>query len=658
MRDTRVLSYDMQPDAARREPHGDLLRQAYLLTGDPQRARELADRASRAGELHARRYGPAEALEYAKAELVRSFVADPGPPARFPTGGPTPHPDVAVWQAVCRLSPRRRAAIVLRYDEGVPEEHAASRMGISANALRADVDAALLTLRTALPGVSDPWTRVADALSAAGRGWSDYTRPAAGRVAEVLAAPAPNPVPRPAHLIESRGRVIESRGRSARPVALAAGLAAVVLLAVALVVPRLGGDGDRPPDSAAPAEVLPGQGHVRSAGRLTVPTVDAPKGLLNWPARGRLATDPALLPAATKAWRAKVAAAEAPATGASVLWAGSLDGRTVAVLQALDRSGRPHLAQVAGGTAGSVQLQHAEPLHDGTQVLSVMPPKPSGPVRVLVSPEGQVADGLLASNPMDGKPMTPTEVGADGVSGVLPSPPGVPTCSRVVLLGLDPTYPQASGSRVLYSGIMTADMLAGMPADVEVGSALLAPSRDAQPDTQWFADGATLAKKVPGKGTLTVAALGPRLASRPVSDEDERVVSSRAYELRRGSGHYIGSVVALAGKTVCASVLPVGSPAPSAWALRCPLPGEMMPGIVHVVAVPDTQSVDVTLNPTKSPAGQERFAVTAHRSQDQPADQAFAALEVAHMGFPCGVGTLQVHRGQTVSAVSLPVYVP
>ena len=37
----------------------------------------------------------------------------------------------------------------------------------------------MLTLRTALPGVGDPWNRVADALAAAGRGWSDYTRPAA-----------------------------------------------------------------------------------------------------------------------------------------------------------------------------------------------------------------------------------------------------------------------------------------------------------------------------------------------------------------------------------------------------------------------------------------------------------------------------------------------
>ena len=86
-----------------------------------------------------------------------------------------------MWRGICRLAPRRRAAIVLRYDEGLSEEHAAARMNTTPRLLRADVDAAMLTLRTAVPGVSDPWTRVADALAAAGRGWSDYTRPAAAR---------------------------------------------------------------------------------------------------------------------------------------------------------------------------------------------------------------------------------------------------------------------------------------------------------------------------------------------------------------------------------------------------------------------------------------------------------------------------------------------
>ena len=655
-----MLTYDTRAHAVRREPHGDLLRQAYLLTGDPERARDLADSAARVVEGYAHRLGPAEALERAKEELVRSYVADPGPPPPpVAGGGPTPHPDVAMWRGICRLAPRRRAAIVLRYDEGLSEEHAAARMDTTPRLLRADVDAAMLTLRTAVPGVADPWMRVADALAAAGRGWSDYTRPAAARVAEVLSAPAPTPAPAPRH---AHGATAVPRPpRSPRPVALAAGAVAALLLTAAVVVPRLGGGADpASPDPGPIAGAQVGTGPVRSAPRPLVPSIDVADGLLNWPARGNLSTDQTLLAAATKAWKAGVPAAEAPASGVTVLWAGALDRRAVAVLQGLDRAGRPHLAQVQGANRSTVRLQHAEPLHAGTQVLTLLPPSgPAGPVRVLVSPEAQLADGLLTSNPMDGKPLQHATVGDDGVSGILPSPPGVPTCSRVVLLGLDSGYPGASGARVLYSGIMTAEMLAGMPDKVEVGSPALAPDRDALPETQWFADGAKLAAKVPGKGTLTVAALGPRLAARPLDSADKRMVSSRAYELRRGGSTWVGSVVDVAGKTVCASAMPAGSaPEPTAWALRCPIPGEMMPGIVHVVGAPEAQSVEVALQPTASPAGQERFAATADRADDQPVDQAFAAIQVAPMGFPCGVGTLRVHSGRAVTGVSLPVYTP
>jgi hypothetical protein len=646
-----VLRYDVQRGPLHEESPGDLVRQAYLLTGDAERARRLADRAAAAGRLHSRD-GWADA-EQAKAELVRSFVADPGRPAERERRGPSPHPDVAVWQALCRLSPRRRAVIVLRYDEGLTEEEAAARLGTTVQAVRADVDAAMLTLRTALPGVPDPWAQIAGALSAAGRGWSDYTQPAPDRVAEVLATPAPTPVPR-----SEPG--VETRSRSAGPAALAAGVVAALLLAAAVVVPRLGRDDPAPSPSGPVAAAPLGQATGRGGQRPVVPSVDVPDGLLNWPARGRLAGDQALRAEATRAWKAGVPAAEAPASAVSVLWAGALDGRTAAVLQGLDRAGRPHLAQVVGAKPAAVRLQHAEPLHAGTQVLTLLPPSgPAGPVRVLVSPEAQLADGLLTSNPMDGKPLQHATVGDDGVSGILPSPPGVPTCSRVVLLGLDSGYPGASGARVLYSGIMTAEMLAGMPDKVEVGSPTLAPDRDALPETQWFADGAKLAAKVPGKGTLTVAALGPRLAPRPLDSADKRMVSSRAYELRRGGNTWVGSVVDVAGKTVCASAMPAGSaPEPTAWALRCPIPGKMMPGIVHVVGAPEAQSVEVALQPTASPAGQERFAGTAHRADDQPVDQAFAAIEVAPMGFPCGVGTLRVHSGRAVTGVSLPVYTP
>ena len=103
---------------------------------------------------------------------------------------------------------------------------------------------------------------------------------------------------------------------------------------------------------------------------------------------------------------------------------------------------------------------------------------------------------------------------------------------------------------------MSADMLTGMPGLDGSRSAARRWPRQWTPGRTppWFADGATLAKKVPGKGVLTVAALGPRLPARELSDTDHRVLSSRAYELRRGSGHWVGSVVEVGGKAVCASV--------------------------------------------------------------------------------------------------------
>lgn len=645
-----MLTHDTRVEPPHQAPHHDLVRQAYLLTGDPERSRQLAERAAAAGQLHGRRHGPAEALEYARAELVRSFVADPGQPHRQAGGSAAPHPDVAVWQALCRLSPRRRAAIVLRYDEGLTEEQAAERLGTSARTVRADVDAALLTLRTTLPGVSDPWMRIAEALSAAGRGWSDWTRPAPSRVAEVLSLPAPTPAP----------RVIEARQRALRPAAVVAAVVALLLVGAAVLVPRLGRDTADPAPSAAVGagqQVLP-----QGATQRIAPSVDVPKGLLNWPPRGPLNAADGLAAAATAAWKAKVPAAEAPASGVGVLWAGTLDGRTVVVLQGLDKDNHPRLAQLTGSGPTTLTLQHAEPLHEGTQVLSLLPPAgPSGPVRVLVSPEGQLADGLLSSNPKDGKPLQRIPVDDNGVSGVLPSPPGVPTCSRVVLLGFDPTDGSVTGPRVLFSGVMSADMLGGMPgpANVEVGTSSLAAPWNATPETAWFADGEKLAKQVPGKGLLTVAAFGPRLAPQRVSGDDKRMVSSRAYELRRGSDRWIGSVVDLDGTTVCHSVLPAGAGTGlTAWALRCPLPGKMMTGIVHVVAAPNAQRVDVALTPTRSPAGQEPFAGTADRPGDTPAAAGFASLLVSHMGFPCGKGTLTVHGDQSDATVPLPVYLP
>ena len=84
----------------------------------------------------------------------------------------------------------------------------------------------------------------------------------------------------------------------------------------------------------------------------------------------------------------------------------------------------------------------------------------------------------------------------------------------------------------------------------------------------------------------------------------------------------------------------------------------MMPGIVHVVGDPSVTRVDVALRPTRSPAGQEPFSGTALRPEDASPGDGFAALLVAHMGFPCGTGILQIHSDHAFTTADLPVYLP
>ena len=96
-----------------------------------------------------------------------------------------------------------------------------------------------------------------------------------------------------------------------------------------------------------------------------------------------------------------------------------------------------------------------------------------------------------------------------------------------MLLGLDPaTGAVAVVPHVLESAVASADMLGAMPMEVEVGNAQLAPGQGARPETAWFTDGEQLAKKLPGTGTVTVAAFGPRLPAQPLSATDGRVVSA------------------------------------------------------------------------------------------------------------------------------------
>src|SRR5918993_1651723 len=182
-------------DDARRSAGSDddLLRQAYLLTGDPDRAERLARQAVAAAAQHARRAGPAGSDEVARTELVRAVLAE-AEPGDHPRSPLPPGRHAPAWAALGGLPARRRAVLVLRYAEGLPDERIADRVGTTPRSVHVDAEAGLLTLGPALAGDRDPGRLVAAALADAGRRWAGMRRP---RAAGAAARPVDTWVPAP-----------------------------------------------------------------------------------------------------------------------------------------------------------------------------------------------------------------------------------------------------------------------------------------------------------------------------------------------------------------------------------------------------------------------------------------------------------------------------
>src|SRR5918994_465545 len=167
-------------DDARRSAGSDddLLRQAYLLTGDPDRPE---------------RHAPA-------------------------------------WAALGGLPARRRAVLVLRYAEGLPDERIADRVGTTPRSVHVDAEAGLLTLGPALAGDRDPGRLVAAALADARRRGSRATtrvRPPVSRPAPAASPAVPATTPRraaaripaaaPPTRVSSRGAGTSPSGGSRSP---------------------------------------------------------------------------------------------------------------------------------------------------------------------------------------------------------------------------------------------------------------------------------------------------------------------------------------------------------------------------------------------------------------------------------------------------------
>ncbi|HST64567.1 MAG TPA: sigma factor-like helix-turn-helix DNA-binding protein, partial [Mycobacteriales bacterium] len=133
-----------------------LRRQAYLLTGSEGRASRVTERAlAETGRRWSRLGSAAAAEEHARRSVAGLALRSRGTApavAATPLGTALPTEDAgeAVWRALAGLPPRRRAVLVLRYDEGLSDAAAGARLGIPAATAAAEAEAGLGTLRSLL----------------------------------------------------------------------------------------------------------------------------------------------------------------------------------------------------------------------------------------------------------------------------------------------------------------------------------------------------------------------------------------------------------------------------------------------------------------------------------------------------------------------------
>jgi DNA-directed RNA polymerase specialized sigma24 family protein len=585
---------------------GALLRQALLLTGEPERA-ERATRQALAGT--ARRWGrlagPDAAEEHARRLLAaaaarRSATATP----------PAPAGDAdreLVWRGLASLPPRRRVVLVLHADEGLDDPAIGARLGLPADAVRAEREAGMAALRSILLR----------------RGRPDELLPAA-----LAGVGADLPAPPPA------------RRRLARRLVLAGGVAVVLAVAAALLMLALDGAG-----GGMEADPLPASA--------------PPAGGLAWPGRGPLAGDQALLRAALTVWRDAAPAAQRPVDPA-VLYAGSPDGARVVLLQGADAAGLGWAAEVAD-SGGGLALRRLEPLGRAVPLVALSAPGAgsasgtggtgsnsgtgsSGAVRVLAPPDTGallVRDAGLAP----GAPLRRLALDADGLSEPLdPGAAGVPVVA--VRGGAKPA--------VAGSGLVAAGRLSALTGTVEVAAGALPLAGSADVRGVWYDDGALLATKL--GGPVVLAAAGPVLATTvrtAYSAARSRRLEARTYEVRRAGTRFLGTVFRLDGAPACleaTSLGPVGGPpALPVIARRC-VPAGARDGALHVVAGERVAEVRLGL----PVGGRGPRSATVRRPAGQPAGTGFAALlEVGGLGARGGSGAAYDGAGRVVAQVIL-----
>jgi DNA-directed RNA polymerase specialized sigma24 family protein len=568
---------------------GALLTDAHLLTGDPAVAGDLVRAALARTYRRWRRVGPDGAEEYAHRLIVAGAMSARGrrrssgrhprvaavPPVTAPdasgaahggsggaagTGGPGGDADV-VWRALSGLPARRRAVLVLRYHDGRTDAEIGRLLWVSAETVQREA---------------------AEGLAALGR-----ILRRRGRPEDLLPAALDDParrLPPPADAADdARERVRRSRRRRL-------GVAAVALAAVGGTVAAVA-----LPSGADPA--------AAPSGPLPAATPAAGVGLLEWPARGPLVGDTALLRRALRSWQDSVPPAERPERAVSVLYAGEVDGARTVLLQGLDPAGLPRVAQVsAPGGDAEPRLARAERLAPAGPVLAVQPAGDSGGGPRLLAPpkagQGLVGGGILVRETPQPRPteLRRLTVGADGLTEPLAALDGAQPAYVVAVRGRPVDDPRAL-PRVLGSGRISAGRLTPGPALVQAADPTLRFGRTGSPSHGWYADAHLLAERF--GGPVRVAAVSEPVVTAVASGRARgRTLYSAGYEVVRGGTRWLAYLVWLDDEPLCVQTTRLGpatGPARLPFAVRRCMSRRYGAGLVHVFAGPGVASVQLSL---------------------------------------------------------------
>jgi len=140
-----------------------LLRSAYLLTGDLHRAQDLVQEALVKVALRWPRLREGNPTAYARTIVVRDNISwwrrqreTPSPlPGDLTAVSSDPTTAMVVQRSLARLTPRQRAVLVLRHFDDLTERETAEVLGITAGTVKSTNAAALARLREGAPELLD-----------------------------------------------------------------------------------------------------------------------------------------------------------------------------------------------------------------------------------------------------------------------------------------------------------------------------------------------------------------------------------------------------------------------------------------------------------------------------------------------------------------------